>query len=105
MTPHHSDVGGKVGTALASIGSFVAGYVQSDLIFNELVRLFSSCMIAALGAAIGYYVTRWLKSMDSRWDQIQPPVNPGAHPSKMSARIKKTTTRRNFAKRKPSDEK
>lgn len=101
----HSDVGGKVGTALASIGSFIAGYIQSDIIFNELVRLFSSCMIAALGAAIGYYVTQWLREMDLKRTQtrdIQIP-NPGAHQS-VSARIKKAQARRYFANKNKKDQ-
>lgn len=78
---HLHDLGGKVGTVLASIGSFIAAQVLSETILNELVRLLSSSLIAALGAAIGYYITRLLRRLEERRrDRNDPPdfPNPGA---------------------------
>jgi len=63
---HITDLGGKVGTVLASIGSFIAAQVLSDTLLPELIRLFSSCIIAFLGAIIGYYVTKLLKNIDTK---------------------------------------
>jgi 7-keto-8-aminopelargonate synthetase-like enzyme len=80
-----NDIGGKVGTALASIGSFIASYELSDIIFNELVRLISSCTIAAVGALIGYKVTAYLKKLDERRKQREQDhhnINPGSKPPK-----------------------
>lgn len=83
---HIHDLGEKVGTVVASIGSFVVAQALSDTILNELVRLLSSCLIAALGAAIGYLVTRWMKKRDERrkggGGSGPGNINPGSIPMK-----------------------
>lgn len=85
---HIHDLGEKVGTVLASLGSFVVAQALSDTILNELVRLLSSCLIAALGAAIGYWVTRWMKRREEkrkaflRDQEGLPNMNPGSKPHK-----------------------
>lgn len=63
-TMHHSDISERVGTVSASIGAWITAYMNSDVIINEILRLFSSCMIAGLGAVIGYYVTKYLRQRD-----------------------------------------
>lgn len=94
---HIHDMGVKVGTALASIGSFVVAQALSDALINELVRLLSSSIIAALGAVIGYLVTRWLKKLDSPSIEDMSKTNAGGKsPAKHSARYKKTQTRKRF---------
>lgn len=101
----HQDIGGKVGTALASIGSFIAAFVQSDIIINELVRLLSSCMIAAVGAAIGYYITRLLRRLDEKSKGDIPPINVGAvAPSTHSSKVRKAMIRKRYAQHKPKDQ-
>lgn len=102
---NHSDVGGKIGTALASIGSFVAAFVQSDTFINELVRLFSSCVIAALGALIGYKITRWLRLFDQKRDATPPNVNVGSEaPKTPNSRARKAIIRKNYAAKNPKKE-
>lgn len=103
---NHQDLGGKVGTALASIGSFIAAFVQSDIIINELVRLFSSCIIAGVGALIGYYVTKILRRMDDvRKQKDLPNINPGSKaPEKLSSRARKAALRKYFATKSKRDD-
>lgn len=63
---HHQQISERVGTIMASIGAWITAYVSSDVIFNEVVRLLSSSIIAACGAYIGYKVTKYLKDQDSK---------------------------------------
>ena len=70
------DLGQKVGTAIASLGSFVTTYVASEQLINELIRLLSSSIIAALGALIGFFVTKALRKWEKRIEErnkIKPP--------------------------------
>jgi len=70
------DLGQKVGTAIASIGSFITAYAASEQLINELVRLLSSSLIAAFGALIGFFITKYLKKWERSIEEkkkIKPP--------------------------------
>jgi membrane protein YqaA with SNARE-associated domain len=72
----HTDISERLSVTLASTGAWITAYAASNIIFNEMIRLFSSCLIAALGAIIGYYITKELKRRDAKreravrqWDE------------------------------------
>lgn len=59
-----SDMAHKIGTAIASISSGVSAYLFSEMIISELIRILSSCIIAGLGAFIGFYLTKAMKQRE-----------------------------------------